>query len=119
MSVKTIESMLNWIEENIKNEPSLEDMAAYVGYSMFYCSSKFHECIGMTFKEYIAKRKLSLAAIEMKSTNHRLIDIAVAYGFSSHEAFTRAFVKNYGITPCRYRKDSFDIKLFNKAKVVL
>lgn len=119
MSIKTVELMVNWIEENIKNEPSLEDMANYVGYSMFYCSSKFHECIGMTFKEYIAKRKLSLAAVEMKNTNRRLIDIAVDCGFSSHEALTRAFVKNYGITPYQYRRNSLEINLFDKHEIVM
>lgn len=119
MSIKTVELMVNWIEENIKNEPSLEDMANYVGYSMFYCSSKFHECIGITFKEYIARRKLSLAAMETKNTNRRIIDIAVDCGFSSHEALTRAFVKKYGITPYQFRKSSFEIKLFNKQDIVL
>ena len=62
MSVKTVEDMIDWIEENIECQPALDKMASHVGYSEFYCSSKFHEYVGISFKEYIVRRKLSLAA---------------------------------------------------------
>ncbi len=43
MSVETIENMVDWIEDNITDNPTLDDMSRYVGYSSFYCSAKFHE----------------------------------------------------------------------------
>ncbi len=104
MSVKTIEKMLGWVEDNIKENPTLAGMSDHVGYSSFYCSIKFHEFVGVTFKQYIAKRRLSLAVTEIKNTNRRFLDIAIDYGFSSQEAFTRAFVNAYGCTPYQYRK---------------
>ena len=58
MSVRTIETMLDWVEDNIEDVPTLDKMANYVGYSEFYCSVKFHECVGVSFKEYVLKRKL-------------------------------------------------------------
>ena len=84
MSVKTVENMVEWVEENIENEPTLDRMAVEIGYSKFYCSAKFHEYVGMSYKEYVLKRKLSLAADLLLKTDERLIDIAVKYGFSSH-----------------------------------
>lgn len=111
--------MVNWVEENIKRNPTLEEMSEQVGYSPFYCSSKFHEYVGVTFKKYVAKRKLSLAALEIQTTNRNLIDIAIDFGFSSHEAFTRAFVNAYDYTPYQYRKLLPEIVFFNKAKTVL
>lgn len=97
--------MVKWVEENIENEPTLERMAEDIGYSKFYCSAKFHEYVGISYKEYVLMRKLSLAADLLLETNDRLIDIAVRYGFSSHEAFSRAFRKRYGYAPSYFREN--------------
>jgi AraC family multidrug resistance transcriptional activator len=43
MSVQTIEAMAKWVENNITESPSLQDMSSYVGYSPYYCSTKFRE----------------------------------------------------------------------------
>ena len=117
MSVKTIENMVNWVEENLEECPSLEEMSDFVGYSPCYCSTKFHEYVGVSFKDYILKRKLSMAAMALQKSNYRIIDIAIQYGFSSHEAFTRAFVRVYGYTPFRYRKLLPKILEFDKAQI--
>lgn len=106
MSVKTLESMVEWIEYNIRENPTLGEMSRYAGYSSFYCSAKFHEHVGMTFKQYIAKRRLCLAEVEIRNTGRSFLDIALDYGFSSQEAFTRAFANAYGCTPYQYRKQA-------------
>jgi len=118
LSAKTIETMVNWIEDNIMKKPTLTEMSNYIGYSPFYCSSKFHENVGITFKQYISKRRLSLASIKVKDTKIRFLDIALKYGFSSQEAFTRAFVSNYGCTPNEYRKKKLtNIELYMKPNI--
>lgn len=103
MSLITVEKMVKWVEDNLRNDPTLEKMASYVGYSEWYCSSKFHEVTGVTFKEYVSKRKLSLAAKALLETNDRILDVALSYGFSSNEAFSRAFCKEYGCSPRKFR----------------
>lgn len=118
MSVKTIENMVEWVEKNIENEPTLERMAADMGYSKFYCSAKFHEHVGISYKEYVLKRKLALAAELLIKTDERMIDIAVRYGFSSHEAFTRAFRKNYGYSPSHFRINRLSVLSHEKVNVV-
>lgn len=118
MSIKTVENMVNWIEDNITMDPTLGDMSRYVGYSQFYCSKKFHEHVGITFKQYIAKRRLSLAAMEVRNTQHRLLDIALKYGFSSPESFARAFVSTYGYTPSQYRKLATDTGLYAESPML-
>ena len=118
MSVKTVEDMVEWVEHNIENEPTLDRMAADMGYSKFYCSAKFHEHVGMSYKEYVRKRKLTLAADLLLKTDERLIDIAVRYGFSSHEAFTRAFQKSYGYSPSYFRVNRPPILLYEKVNVI-
>lgn len=114
MSIRTIECMVNWVEGNLTDNPSLDDMSKHVGYSSFYCSAKFHEVVGISFKEYVIKRKLSLAALELKDTKSRVIDIALRFGFSSNEAFTRAFTRVYGYSPQQYRKVLPTVLLYEK-----
>ena len=118
MSATTIESMLDWVENNIENVPTLSEMAEHVCYSEFYCSLKFHEYVGMSFKEYVLKRKLSLAAIKLTNTNERILDIATCYGFSSHEAFSRSFKKYFGYSPNQYRITNPSVCLFNRISVM-
>lgn len=117
MSARTIEDMIEWVEENIEEDPALAKMADYVGYSEFYCSAKFHEYVGMPFKEYIARRRLSLAAEALTRTRMRIIEIAFRYGFSSHGAFTRAFKRAYGCSPNEYRLLRPDIPPFERARI--
>lgn len=117
MSVKTIASMVEWVENNLKDNPTLEGMSDYVGYSSYYCSAKFHEVVGMSFQDYVIKRKMSLAVLELRETNHRIIDIAVKYGFSSHEAFTRTFYRMFGCSPSKYRKTLPSLLTYHKANI--
>ena len=58
----------------------------------------------MQFRDYLRQRKLAFALKEMRDNERNILDIALDYGFSSHEAFTRAFKGTYGITPSEYRK---------------
>lgn len=109
MSLNTLENMVHWVDANIKMNPTLEDMSSFVGYSPYYCSTKFHEYMGITFKQYIAKRKLKFATIDIANTQKRLVDIAMEYGFSSQEAFTRAFVGAHGKSPYKYRKEQTNV----------
>ena len=117
MSIKTVDNMVNWIEGNITNNPTLAEMSNHVGYSQFYCSNKFHEHIGITFKQYLSKRRLTLAAIDVKNTQDRLLDIALKYGFSCQESFTRAFV-DAGCTPNQYRKSLATIQLYARPNIL-
>jgi len=118
LSAKTIENMINWVETNLKDEPTLDKMSDYVGYSSFYCSAKFHEVVGISFKEYVMRRKLTQAAIDLRETDHKIIDIAVKYGFSSNEAFSRAFHKKYGYSPSQFRKVLPQLLLYNKSIII-
>ena len=87
---EAVQKMLDWIEKNIGENLTLLKISGQVGYSPYYCSVKFHKTCGMTIKRYISGRRLALAALELRDTKERIIDIALKYGFSSQEALTRA-----------------------------
>ncbi|WP_310604293.1 helix-turn-helix transcriptional regulator [Anaerosporobacter sp.] len=84
---------------------SLSHLSSKLGYSEFYISRKFREISGMQFRDYLRYRRLAFALKELRDTEHKILDIALKYGFSSHEAFTRAFKEAYAITPSEYRQN--------------
>lgn len=83
---------------------TLRFLSRSLGYSEFYTTRKFREISGIQFREYLRLRKLDFALKEVRDSEKSILDIAFDYGFSSHEAFTRAFKRTYGVTPSEYRK---------------
>lgn len=108
---EAIQKMIDRIEESLCEKPSLIQIAEHIGYSPYYCSTLFHEITGMTLKHYISGRRLTLAALALRDTNERIIDIAVRCGYSSQEALTRAFQAAFGCTPASYRREPVPIPL--------
>lgn len=108
---EAIQKMIDWIEDNLCENPSLLQMSEQIGYSPYYCSVRFHEITGMTVKSYVAGRRLALAALAIRDTDERIIDIAVRCGYSSQEALTRAFSAAFGCTPAAYRREPVPIPL--------
>ena len=109
--IETIKKALDWIDDNITDEFTLLDLANHVGYSPFYFSRLFRLIVGTTMKKYIADSRLYRAALDIRDTQDRIIDIAVKYGFSSQEALTRALKSVYGHTPYVFRKNPYLITL--------
>lgn len=68
----------------------------------------------MQLRDYLRHRKLAFALKEVRDSDKSLLHIAFDYGFSSHEAFTRAFKAAYGITPSEYRKNPLPVVLRTK-----
>ncbi|MCK8486614.1 AraC family transcriptional regulator [Paenibacillus sp. MBLB2552] len=114
---ETVQRMVDWVETHISEDTSLLKMSEALGYSPFYCSRQFNQYTGMTLRDYIRTRRVSRAAMELRDTDQRVLDIAVKYGFSSQEAFTRAFVKAFRLTPAAYQKEPRPIPLAIRQEV--
>ncbi len=108
LSHRTVQQIVDEIDASIRNHAddaaSLSQLAARFGYSEFYLSRRFHELSGMAFRDYLRGRKLALALLALRDTDAGILDIALDFGFSSHEAFSRAFKDTYGVTPRDYRR---------------
>ncbi|WP_034440388.1 AraC family transcriptional regulator [Clostridium ihumii] len=94
---------IEYIEKNIKFDLTPDMIARKCGYSTFHFCRIFNIHKGITLMEYVKKRRLSLAAIDLFS-GKRIIDIAMDYGFDTHNGFSKAFKKEYGFTPTQYLK---------------
>lgn len=99
------------IKKNDDEALSLSRLANKFGYSEFYISRKFREISGMQFRDYLRYRRLAFALKELRDTQTGILDIALKYGFSSHEAFSRAFKEAYNITPSEYRQNPGPVAL--------
>lgn len=109
------EQLIKWIDGCIKSHDDealvLKRLAENSGYSEYYFSRKFREISGMTLKDFLRYRRLAFSLEQLRDTDRNILDIALDYGFSSHEAFTRAFSEAYGITPAEYRRRPVPVAL--------
>ena len=115
---KQIQIIVDEIDNSIKNHQdealTLDALAHKLGYSAFYTTRKFKEISNLQLRDYLRLRKLAFALKAVRDCEKTLLEIAFDYGFSSHEAFTRAFKSAYGITPSEYRKNPVPIMLRTK-----
>jgi AraC-like DNA-binding protein len=92
-----------WIEDHLDRDIALPELADRSGYSVWHMQSVFRATTGIAVGRYIRERKLTEAVYRLRNTDHRIIDIALDYGFNSQSQFTTLFKKYFGITPqmCR------------------
>jgi AraC family transcriptional regulator len=82
---------------------SLDRLAARAGWSPFHLHRSFRAVVRETPKQYALRLQLQMAAAHLVSSDDSILDIAIAVGFNSHEVFTRAFRRQFGLTPAGYR----------------
>jgi AraC family transcriptional regulator len=112
-----LELCLNFIESNIINKISLDDISQYTGVSKYYLHRIFKSLTGESIIEYVQSRKLTCSINELVNTDMRIIDIALNYGFDYEQSYIRAFKKIFGYTPLKIRSDKSPLSLVIKEKI--
>ncbi|QAS54321.1 AraC family transcriptional regulator [Halobacillus litoralis] len=111
-SLKRMNESLNYIEQNLTEEIDYKKVALIAQCSEYHFKRMFSFLAGVSLSEYIRRRRLTCAALELRKSRERIIDIALEYGYQSADAFTRAFQGLHGITPSAARKNSHSLKAF-------
>ena len=114
MSTRRVQNSIDYIEENLTSPLSASSIASKANWSEWHFRRIFHSTIGLSLKSYIRKRRLHDAASKISSCSQELLDIAIEFGFESQETFTRAFKKEFSITPGEFRKSNLSKKPFFK-----
>ena len=112
-----IGNSIQYIEDHITEDITVEDVAKCVGVSSFYFQKGFAMLCGFSVSEYIRNRRLALAGNELLVTEEKIIDIAMKYGYDSPDSFTKAFTRFHGVTPTSVRKDAVLLKSFAPLKL--
>lgn len=116
--IKKIEEILLYIENNITNDIECSLLAKKMSLSVYEFRRIFGFIIGCPLSEYIRKRRLSLAACEIATTEKPdLPALSEKYRYSSQAAFSKAFKAHHGCSPTKYTKNSHDIQLFSVPKL--
>ncbi len=110
--------MQEYIEAKLREPITLRELSGAAGYSPWHAARLFKEATGLTPFDYIRSRRLTKAALLLRDGGERVLDVALDFVFDSHEGFTRAFSKEFGIAPKRYSRNTPPIKLFMPYRVI-
>jgi len=111
-----INSIKKFIEENLKQEFSLTDIANHVGYSAYHLSREYKKTTGRSIMDYVRERKIFEAAKNI-ADGDSVLETALVYGFGTHAGFTRAFSEIIGCSPMEYYQHHQKIKL--KGEIIM
>jgi AraC family transcriptional regulator len=103
---------VSYIEANITDDDALAKVASVTLYSPYHFQRIFNYIADMPLNEYIRRRKLSLAAVDLQSSDVKVIDIAMKYGYDSADGFTRAFQRQHGVTPSEARQSGVSTQIY-------
>ena len=110
--VERLNQSLNYIEEHLTSEVDYERLGQIACCSAYHYQRMFAYMAGVTLAEYIRRRKMSLAAVDLQGKNEKIMDVAAKYGYSSPTAFNRAFQSIHGIAPSAVKGDGAAVKSF-------
>ncbi len=103
---------LDYLEERLGEPLAVDEAARQACASTFHFQRLFHMLTGVTVAEYVRKRRLTLAAQELASSDAKVLDVALKYGYETPESFAKAFRKVHGIAPSAAREPGTRLKAY-------
>lgn len=110
--IERLNSAISYIEKNIYKPINLEEVSKIACCSTYHFQRMFSYIADIPLSEYIRRRRMSLAAVDLQSSCEKVIDISLKYGYDSPTAFNRAFKSVHGIAPSQAREDGSILKAF-------
>lgn len=110
---------MHYIDDHLTGELSMTELARIAGCSQYQLQRMFPYLAGITLADYIRRRSMTKAAEELASTNAKVIDIALKYGYDSPTSFARAFKRVHGITPHQACQSSAKLRLYPRLMFTL
>ena len=115
----TIRTAIDYIEDHLQDPITAQDVADYAGISPYYLQKGFSLLTGYGIGEYIRNRRLYLAALDLKDTQDKVIDIAFRYCYETPESFTKAFSRFHGASPSQVRGHKAPTTPFERLTITL
>jgi len=111
-SLRSMNNALTYIEEHLTEEIDYSEVSKIAYCSEYHFKRMFSFLAGISLSEYIRRRRLTLAALDLKDRDLRIIDVAVKYGYNSADSFSRAFHSLHGILPSEARGENTQLKAY-------
>ena len=108
--IERLNTTIEYIENHLTEKIDYEQLAKIAGCPSYHFQKTFLYMTNISLSEYIRKRRISLAAVDLQTGEDKIIDIALKYGYESPTAFNRAFQAVHGIAPSLVRKKNVQIK---------
>lgn len=124
MEQSYINGVKKFVEEHLKQEFTLNELADHAGYSAFHFAREFKNTLGLSVMEYVRGQRVHAAAKDI-AEGKNICDAAMDYCFDTHAGFTKAFTAVYGCTPKDYavyaekQKTNKGAKLMNTSRIVI
>ncbi|MDR9746175.1 helix-turn-helix transcriptional regulator [Paenibacillus taichungensis] len=110
---------LDYIEINLVSEIELKEIAKSACCSSHQFQRMFSFITNVSLAEYIRRRRLTLAAIELQNSDMRVVDIAIEYGYESPVSFARAFQSLHGVNPAMAREEGIALKAYTRLSFLI
>lgn len=110
--IERLNKAINYIEEHLEGEIEYEEAAKIACCSSYHFQRMFSYIADTTLSEYIRRRRMTRAAVDLQQGDAKVIDIALKYGYDSPTAFNRAFQSVHGIAPSQAKLEGVNIKAF-------
>jgi AraC family transcriptional regulator len=111
--IEKMNAAIIYIEQHITDTLNTEDIAKIAECSTYHFQRMFAYMTGIPLSEYIRRRRMSLAVVDLKSDDMKIIDVALKYGYQSPTAFNRAFQSVHGIAPSLVKLDGVSVKSYS------
>jgi AraC family transcriptional regulator len=102
---RRLQRVVERMQADLSEDIDLHSLAKESGYSRSHFLRMFREATGITPYQYLLRLRLQQVQRMLRDKSSRLVDIAVACGFSSHTHMSRIFRQTVGVTPSEYRRD--------------
>ncbi|MDO4296944.1 MAG: AraC family transcriptional regulator [Lachnospiraceae bacterium] len=110
--IERLNQAISHIEEHLTEDIDYDELARIAGCSTYHFQRMFAYMAGVPLSEYIRRRKMSLAAVDLQGGDEKIIDVALKYGYSSPTAFNRAFQSIHGVAPSLVKSEGVAVKSF-------
>lgn len=109
-----LQKAIDYIEDHLTETIDYDVAAAQSFSSSYHFQRVFSILCGFTLGEYIRSRRLSLAGMELATSDAKVIDVALKYGYESPDSFAKAFQKFHGILPSQARSSGSNLRSFSR-----
>ena len=115
--VESLQKAIEYMEAHLLKNLTVEAISRQAHLSPFHFQRMFLILTDMTVGDYIRRRRLTLAAQELMSTDCKIIDLAYKYGYETPEAFAKAFRKQHGVSPSDARRGFGKLQSYNRLSI--